>query len=134
MNIASVFRRIIGGVVDSILMIFFSMIYVVIFGEKMLDGTYHITGFSAILLFVLIYLYFVIMEAKTGRTIGKYVAKTKVVNERGQKISWGQSLVRNFIRVVDGLFFYVIGLLAILISKKNQRLGDMVSKTYVIAL
>ncbi|MBN1683907.1 MAG: RDD family protein [Gammaproteobacteria bacterium] len=132
MNIAGLGRRIIGGLIDLVLVFLFSYFYVVLVGEKMADRTYHMTGFSVLILMLIVYLYFVILEATTGKTVGKYIARMKVVNEKGQKISWWQSIVRNFIRVVDALFFYLIGLIAILLTKKNQRLGDMVAKTYVI--
>ena len=83
-------------------------------------------------MFLVWLLYFIVMEAATGKTIGKYIVKMRVVNKAGEKLSWGQSIARNLLRIVDGIFFYLVGFVAILSSQKKQRLGDMASGTYVV--
>jgi uncharacterized RDD family membrane protein YckC len=35
-------------------------------------------------------------------------------------------------RIVDGLFSYLVAFIAVLISGKNQRLGDMAAHTLVV--
>jgi uncharacterized RDD family membrane protein YckC len=55
-----------------------------------------------------------------------------VVNESGGSITWGVSIGRNLMRIIDGLFFYLVGFIVALASKKNQRLGDIVARTYVV--
>ena len=88
------------------------------------------------LLFVFIMFgYFILMEGPLGkgRTIGKMALKLRVIKEKdNSRISYGQSIVRNLLRIVDGFFFYIVGMLLISSSKKNQRLGDNVAKTLVI--
>jgi uncharacterized RDD family membrane protein YckC len=42
------------------------------------------------------------------------------------------ALVRSLLRVVDGLFGYLVGFVAVLASQKNQRLGDMAAHTLVV--
>jgi len=77
--------------------------------------------------------YFVVMEAVAGKTLGKWILKTKVVNGRGETASWGQSIGRNALRIVDSLpFLYLVGFIAVVASKDKQRLGDMASRTYVV--
>jgi uncharacterized RDD family membrane protein YckC len=36
------------------------------------------------------------------------------------------------LRIVDGLFSYLVAFIAVLISGKNQRLGDMAAHTLVV--
>ena len=44
--------------------------------------------------------YYTLMESSGGRTFGKMITKTHVVNEDGTKASFGQCLGRSFIRLV----------------------------------
>ena len=41
-------------------------------------------------------------------------------------------LVRTVMRVVDGRASYLVGLIAVLASSKNQRVGDMAASTRVV--
>ena len=41
-------------------------------------------------------------------------------------------MVRNIVRLVDFIGIYLVGLIIILFDKKNQRLGDLCAKAYVI--
>jgi uncharacterized RDD family membrane protein YckC len=36
------------------------------------------------------------------------------------------------LRLIDGIFAYLVGFIAIQISSKNQRLGDMAANTLVV--
>jgi uncharacterized RDD family membrane protein YckC len=130
-NLASTGKRVFGAIIDVIVLVIFFVVYGLFFG-KTEGASISVTELPALILFSIMFLYFVIMEATTGKTIGKYIIKTKVVNEAREKISWGQSIGRNLMRIIDGFFFYLVGFIAILASKNNQRLGDMLSKTYVI--
>jgi uncharacterized RDD family membrane protein YckC len=87
------------------------------------------TGF----LYLVIYIgYFVLLEGSRGQTIGKMITKIKVVREGGGPIDMNQALIRNLLRVIDGLFAYLIGAILIWRSDKKQRLGDSVAKTVVV--
>jgi uncharacterized RDD family membrane protein YckC len=56
----------------------------------------------------------------------------RVVNEDGGSIDWQASIVRNLLRIVDGLFIYLVGAILVWTSDKKQRLGDRLAKTIVI--
>jgi uncharacterized RDD family membrane protein YckC len=44
-----------------------------------------------------------------------------------------QAVVRNLLRVVDGLpFLYLVGIITIAASKRDQRVGDMAAGTIVV--
>ena len=76
--------------------------------------------------------YYTYLEGTRGQTIGKMVTKIKVVREDGTPIEMEQAFKRNILRVIDGLFAYLIGAILIWRSDKQQRLGDSVAKTVVV--
>lgn len=79
-------------------------------------------------------LYFILLEAyMDGQTIGKKLVNIKVVAEGGSELDLVGSLIRNVLRIIDALpFFYIIGIIVIIVSDDNQRIGDIVGKTYVV--
>jgi len=84
-------------------------------------------------LFFLIYLgYYTYFEGTRGQTVGKMVTKIKVVREDGGEIDIKAAFVRNILRIIDGLFIYLVGAIFIWRSSKKQRLGDRMAKTVVI--
>ena len=78
--------------------------------------------------------YFLIFETLfRGRTPGKRLTHLRVVSEGGSVLDWRQSLLRNLLRIVDSLpAGYLVGVVAMLISPRVQRLGDLVAGTIVI--
>ena|SRR5436309_989159 len=80
----------------------------------------------------LFFAYYVIAEAVFGQTLGKRVAGLRVVDEEGYQIGLGAALVRNLLRLVDGLFFYLVAAVSVWVSPKGQRLGDRAAHTCVV--
>ena len=76
--------------------------------------------------------YYTATEATFGGSLGKLATGLRVVDEHGDFISWGQSLGRNVLRVVDMFFFCLVGLVAIATSPTHQRVGDRAAGTYVV--
>lgn len=75
--------------------------------------------------------YFVYYEHKRGFTPGKKCLGLKVVSLDGGRLSWGQCILREFLRYVD-LGLVVPGLIAFFLTRKRQRLGDLAAGTVVI--
>jgi len=99
--------------------------------------TFEVFGFAALsfmgVYMLLFLLYFIVLEGMWGATVGKMVAKIKVVREDGSACGIGSAVIRNVLRIVDALpFFYLIGLILISRSHKKQRLGDSLAKTVVV--
>ncbi|MBA7716988.1 hypothetical protein ES703_126073 [subsurface metagenome] len=81
----------------------------------------------------IIFAYFILMEAYVGWTVGKRILSTRVVDETGYKIGFTKSIIRNTLRLVDGLpAFNILGVILILSSPKGQRFGDRIAKTFVV--
>lgn len=80
-------------------------------------------------------LYFPVLEATTGGTLGKLVSGTIVVDNGGGVPSIGRILVRTLLRLFEVNPLLAGGIPAGLVanfSKTRQRLGDMAADTYVI--
>ena len=140
MEYAGLGRRFAAHLVDGIICM---LVYIVI-GSMVASRTGGMTddGFSmegapalvAILLTFLITLaYFTVLEStRSGKTLGKLMAGIRVADVNGGKASFGQTLMRNILRLVDFLVFYIVGIVLIIMSDKNQRLGDRVADTVVL--
>jgi uncharacterized RDD family membrane protein YckC len=82
---------------------------------------------------VLIVLYYILSEGYLGQTVGKMVLGIKVVREdNGEVPGLGGATIRTLLRIIDGLFSYLVAFITVLISGKNQRLGDMAAHTLVV--
>ena len=92
-------------------------------------------GMRLLAWFLMDWLYPVFFEAgKRGATPGKRAMGLRVVQATGSPITFGQAVVRNFLRFIDGMpfFTYCFGLTSCLATKRFQRLGDLAAGTVVI--
>lgn len=71
--------------------------------------------------------YYSTLEFATGRTIGKYVTKTKVIDENGNKPGYGVILTRSVCRFIPFEAFSFLG-------SSNQGWHDKLSKTRVVSV
>jgi uncharacterized RDD family membrane protein YckC len=88
-----------------------------------------------ILVFFLVYNgYFAFFEALwSGQTPGKRYAGLRVIKENGAPISIFDAVTRNLIRPVDQIpGLYAVGIISVLVSSRNQRLGDFAAGTVVV--
>jgi len=87
-----------------------------------------------IAIFAILFLYHPFFElAAGGRTPGKRWTGLRVVMGGGEPVGLRASAIRNVIRLLDFLpVSYVIGSLSILVSSRNQRLGDLAADTIVV--
>lgn len=89
---------------------------------------------GTVVIFLLVFAYDVLFETRNGgRTPGKKAAGLRVVTETGGAVDFRSSAIRNLLRLVDALpGVYLVGIAAILATKRNQRLGDLAARTLVI--
>ena len=65
--------------------------------------------------------------------MGKMLCGIKLVREEnGEVPRLGAATVRTLLRLVDGLFSYLVVFVAVLVSAKRQRLGDVAAHTLVV--
>ncbi len=95
----------------------------------------HLWGISdpiCLVFLFIIFAYFILTEAYVGWTVGKKILGMRVTDGAGQKIGLSKSLIRNLLRLVDGLpAFSILGIILIASSEQGQRFGDRIAKTYV---
>lgn len=78
--------------------------------------------------------YPVLMEAFAGgQTLGKRPLGIAVVGDDGTPVTFVAATIRNVVRLIDLLpGAYTVGLIAVLATKRSQRLGDLAAGTLVI--
>lgn len=77
--------------------------------------------------------YWVVRPAgERGQTWGMQLLRIRVVQANGVPVTAGPLAVRWLMLAVDGLGFGLVGLVAMAVSPRRQRLGDMVAGTVVI--
>jgi uncharacterized RDD family membrane protein YckC len=84
--------------------------------------------------FTIFYGYFAVFEALwNGQTPGKRAIGLRVITLSGRPITAFDAILRNLVRIVDQIpGIYAVGLVALFVSDKNQRLGDMAAGTVVV--
>lgn len=71
--------------------------------------------------------------ASEGKTPGKRLTGLRVIAVDGASVSFEQSAVRNILRIADWLpVLYGAGVVSLLATSKNQRLGDLAAGTMVV--
>lgn len=95
------------------------------------------SGLQAVVVLVLFaaqWLYWTLWEvAAKGQTPGKKLLRIRVVDEAGRTVGVFGSALRNLFRVVDFLpAFYAVGLLTMLVTRSQRRLGDLVAGTLLV--
>jgi uncharacterized RDD family membrane protein YckC len=102
-------------------------------GGPGIPGWVLVTAFILVITFGL-FGYFIIQETLwRGRTLGKALFGLRVVTGEGGQIRFRHAFIRGIFLLIDGILTSgCVGVVAILTSPRNQRLGDMVAGTIVL--
>lgn len=140
MNYAGVGRRAAATILDSVILSLFVGGVVGALGayygamgsvqSSDLEVVYSVAG---CVMSLLVFGYYIVLEAAAGGTLGKKMLGMRVVKVDGSRCGFGSSLVRNIFRIIDGLLGYLLGAIFIWSSDRNQRLGDRVAGTVVVS-
>ncbi len=138
---ASIGDRILGQILDLLVKaayIFFVILLFEIFDlDRMFRGLDQWSVMAIISIIGLPVMFYSLVQESLweGQTIGKRLMKMKVIKIDGYQASFGDYLIRWLFRLVEvSLGSGVIALIAIVVNKQNQRLGDMAAGTSVISL
>lgn len=84
--------------------------------------------------FLVWYGYYVYFETVwNGQTPGKRYARLRAIREGGLPVDISRAATRNLVRVIDFLpLFYLLGMIVVLCSSRNKRLGDIAAGTIVV--
>jgi uncharacterized RDD family membrane protein YckC len=116
-----------------VLYVFFNLLGI----SRIMDKLDFWSGMAIIILFFFpVMIYSVTLESIfEGQTIGKKIVKIKVVKIDGYQASFGDYLIRWLFRIIENnMLGGLIGLIALCISNKTQRMGDMAAGTAIITL
>jgi uncharacterized RDD family membrane protein YckC len=133
--------RILSGILDLLFEIAYAFICYLFF-VSILQIEKLITSDSGMLIFwILLYipigLYDLLFEIfMNGQSPGKKIMKIKVIKLDGSQPSLGDYILRWLFRLIDSIpvFTYVIAIITISVSKREQRLGDIVADTTVVKI
>ncbi len=138
---ASIGERIGAHLIDIVLKVAYClMLYGIIFTYLLKNRLAKLDDYTIASLIILTFLpvifYSFVLEATLeGQTLGKKILQIKVVKLDGYQASFGDYLIRWLFCIVDTLILSgFIGLIAMICSKKVQRLGDISAGTAVITL
>jgi uncharacterized RDD family membrane protein YckC len=136
-NYQVVGRRILAGLIDFIPLIIMFFVLAATIGQLGEDerGNFQVRLYNEdFLVFVVFALaYYIGFEAITAATPGKMMMGLRVIKVNGEACGLREVLIRNLLRIVDGFFFYVVAVVAIAITQKRQRIGDLAAGTLVVA-
>lgn len=130
-------RRIGAGLLDLVVLTILFVVVGLLIGDTDTEGSnasVSLSGAPAFLFFALSLLYYFALEATSGRTLGKRLLGLRVARaDDGGKPSAGQIAGRTLLRIVDGILFYLVGLVVVLATgKRRQRIGDLAAGTTVV--
>ncbi|GGB86436.1 RDD family protein [Flavobacterium suaedae] len=138
---ASLGERILAYLLDLVIWIAYSIVLRIILKladfDSLLSG---LDNWSVMTIYIILYLpvifYALVMESlMEGQTLGKKIMKIKVIKIDGYQASFGDYLIRWIFRLIEvtpPLSF--ISVIAMMVNKKTQRLGDVAAGTAVISL
>jgi len=129
-------RRVLATIVDGIVLSVAFWVMSMLFGSTSVEGGQvgaSLSGLAALASFVLVFACFIVLEGYLGQTLGKMLLGIKVVRkDTGEVPGIKAASIRTVMRIIDGLFAYLVVFIAVLASQKNQRLGDMLANTLVV--
>ncbi|MCL5104287.1 MAG: RDD family protein [Armatimonadetes bacterium] len=87
-----------------------------------------------VIMFLVWYGYYVYFETVwNGQTPGKRYSRLRAIREGGLPIDISCAATRNLVRVIDFLpVFYLLGIIVVIFSGRNKRLGDIAAGTLVV--
>jgi uncharacterized RDD family membrane protein YckC len=140
---ASIIRRGVSMLVDVLILgfpIFLGFIWLFpMFGdmEKLAEGPGEIMSMFGLIFggfgwAFICFLVFSFMEGWKGVTPGKWLTGIQVLGTDLKPCGFGRAIVRNLLKVVDGFFSFLVGVLVVAFTENWQRVGDMAARTIVI--
>ena len=137
-SIAGIGSRFYAALIDVAVMTLIALIGIYVIARAISDlderlGNW-LVAIAGIATFAFLWGYYMVFEITTnGQSLGKRALGLRVIKVHGYPISFSDSAIRNLVRIVDFLpFFYGAGLVAMLLNKNWQRLGDLAAGTLVV--
>jgi uncharacterized RDD family membrane protein YckC len=125
-------RRVIAALIDLAIVIAGAAVIVAVAGVS--SASEIPASLDAVVLGWALYYYFACESSESAQTVGKRVMKIRVVRMDGAATGMREIAVRTVLRVIDGIFFYLVGLIVMLATgERRGRLGDLAAGTKVVS-
>jgi uncharacterized RDD family membrane protein YckC len=137
LTLAGIGSRFVAGLVDGLIKgvaILILIVATTLLSSVDVGGGALATALVAIVIFLINIAYDILFEVlASGRTPGKRMNGIRVVGEKGEPVTFVASSIRNLMRLVDMLpIGYMVGVVTVLATARNQRLGDLAAGTMVV--
>ena len=119
--------------IDYMVVLVFCSFHVRMFGERMPDGGYQVTGLPVLAVPGFWFVWLVAPEWLWGATLGKKILGLQVQKIDGSRLGFGGALLRRACDLFD--FWMSFGLVATIChlkGSKGQRVGDMAAGAVVV--
>lgn len=128
-EIASIGDRMLAFIIDFFLIAAYFFICMTVFGVFDSGST-----LAVVLILIPAFFYSLWNEVFfNGQSVGKRIMYIKVISLNGNAASFSQYLLRWMFRLVDlWIFSFVVGIVAMAISVKHQRIGDLIAGTTLV--
>ncbi len=130
-------KRIVAALIDIAILLLVFVVMAMAFGSSESgDGSFNLSlnGLPFVLYLLIDLAYYIGFEATMFATPGKLVMSLRVASADDTPLTPGRVALRNILRVVDGLpVLYLVGLITVAASKRNQRVGDIAARSLVVA-
>jgi len=131
-EVADLGERVLGRLTD--IGIAIGMALILVFFASLTSWN-EVFGIGLIIVYAFLFVFYdLICELYfNGQSVGKRVMKIKVISIDGSRPSFGQYIIRWLFRIVDfSIGSGIVALIAVAVSDKKQRVGDMVAGTTLI--
>lgn len=139
LTLAGIGSRFIASLIDTVIkLVAFLGFFIFLFGGSALFGGEELSAIGAAAFYIVSFFiwfgYDVLFETlASGRTPGKRWTGLRVVRMGGRPVGFVSSAIRNMVRIVDFLpSLYLVGMIAVVSTRMNQRLGDLAAGTVVV--
>ncbi|MBL0693886.1 RDD family protein [Comamonas sp. JC664] len=133
-TLAGLYSRFLAWLVDAVIVLAMSAGILMAINVAMMAAPGFASALGIVIYFLVDWGYAITLETVwSGRTVGKRVMSLRVIQESGVRIGFYHAALRNLARPVDRLpVFYLVGGVSALVSRSQQRLGDMLAGTLVV--
>ncbi len=125
--------RAVGAQIDILVILMLLILPPSLLGKEQLSD--QVWGYIVLFWLVALVVYFVVFEALWGRTLGKLITGTVVIDRNGRAPGFAKALMRTVLRLIEVNPLLIGGLpagIALLMTTRHQRLGDLLAGTYVV--
>lgn len=127
-------KRMFAGFIDYLFIVSFFYAYLYAFGEPNNAGGHTVSGFMTLPPLVFWGIFTIGFEQWFGATLGNLLVGLRPLSINGinKELTFGQSLKRHLLDMVDMFFFGIVGIIVIQKTERNQRIGDIWAETIVL--